>query len=96
MVFVIVMLTRRVKKENEADPGAFGGAGGQKRQLHCTSGGYGNHPWRVSGDTVQDCPGAGYSPGQIAGGRLSTGLESNHEKNQPGRHTMICSLYERQ
>lgn len=73
MVFVIVMLTRRVKKENEADPGAFGGTGRQKRQLHCSGGGDGDYPWRVSGDTVQDCPGAGYSPGQIAGGRLSTG-----------------------
>ena len=42
-----------------------------------------HHPWRVSGDPVQDCPGAGHSPGQIAGGRLSTGLESKHEKTSP-------------
>lgn len=58
---------RILQEKSGADPGTFGGAGGKKRQLHCTGGGDGHHPWRVFGDPVQDCPGAGHSPGKIAG-----------------------------
>lgn len=58
---------RILQEKSGADPGAFGGAGGQKRQFHCSGGGDGDYPWRVSGDPVQDCPGAGHSPGEIVG-----------------------------